>query len=495
MDCRYSDNQLIQSDGFVSDSSWDIHERVWYQILAENSEESILSPVYQDATSDKMIVSVAMPYRNDAGEMIGIVGIDLSMDTLETYFGGISIGDTGHIAVFDSAHNLVYHPDSALLLSSLSDMPYSDNMKTLLQNQQSSDVIQYQEDGVDFYGGTVFMEEYDWSILATMPGSEYLRETTILSWILVIGFLGCIVVSCLICLARTRAIVKPLQAIGTVAREVANGRLDTEIRRNTNDEIGDLEEIFCHTQENLKAIISDIARVLQEIANKNITVDTSVTYQGAFHTIQDSLRSIIGALNTTMCQVREAASQIDAGSTQVSDGSQALAQGAAEQAGAVEAARAGVAGKGFAVVADEVRSLAAKSAEASQTTQDLIQKSIHAVDRGNVLAEDAAQVLAQTVSDASEVVNIITKIAAASEEQSDAISQVTKALDQISSVVQTNSATAEESAAASEELSNQASMLHTLIGTFRLKGERNQPQKPYRAAVAAAAAYGGADKY
>ena len=174
-------NQLIQSDGFVSDSSWDIHERVWYQILAENSEESILSPVYQDATSDKMIVSVAMPYRNEAGEMIGIVGIDLSMDTLETYFGGISIGDTGHIAVFASAHNLVYHPDSALLLSSLSDMPYSDNMKTLLQNQQSSDVIQYQEDGVDFYGGTVFMEEYDWSILATMPGSEYLRETTILS--------------------------------------------------------------------------------------------------------------------------------------------------------------------------------------------------------------------------------------------------------------------------------------------------------------------------
>lgn len=69
-------NQLIQSDGFISDSSWDINQRVWYQMLAENAEKSILSPVYQDATSNKMIASVAMPYCNDAGKMIGIIGID-----------------------------------------------------------------------------------------------------------------------------------------------------------------------------------------------------------------------------------------------------------------------------------------------------------------------------------------------------------------------------------------------------------------------------------
>ena len=46
--------------------------------------------------------------------------------------------------------------------------------------------------------------------------------------------------------------------------------------------------------------------------------------------------------------------------------------------------------------------------------------------------------------------------------------QVNQGIEQISCVVQTNSATAEESAAASEELSSQAAMMQSLIGTFQI---------------------------
>ncbi|MCR8746298.1 methyl-accepting chemotaxis protein [Romboutsia lituseburensis] len=136
---------------------------------------------------------------------------------------------------------------------------------------------------------------------------------------------------------------------------------------------------------------------------------------------------------------------------------------------AVEAARAGSAGKGFAVVAEEVRNLAVKSAQAAQNTAVLIENSIQAVDNGLNIVDSTAQSLSRIIDETNKTTLLIDAIAKASEEESNAIVQVTVGLEQISDVVQTNSATAEESAAASEELSGQSQILKSLIENFKIK--------------------------
>ena len=136
---------------------------------------------------------------------------------------------------------------------------------------------------------------------------------------------------------------------------------------------------------------------------------------------------------------------------------------------AVEAARAGSMGKGFAVVADEVRNLASKTAESSGNIVPLIEKSVHAAQRGMKLADDTASSLMGAVDMSRETAQTLVRVANAADMQTTAIGQIKESVDQISGVVQTNSATSEQFAASSEELSAQTDVMNELIGGFKLR--------------------------
>ena len=136
---------------------------------------------------------------------------------------------------------------------------------------------------------------------------------------------------------------------------------------------------------------------------------------------------------------------------------------------AIEAARAGEAGKGFAVVADEVRNLAEQSGEAVKNITIIIGNSLSAVTNGENLTKETAASLNTIVKNVDDTANLVKEITIASENQTEAITQMTAGVDQISQVVQTNSATAQELAASTEELVSQAQLIETEMGKYILK--------------------------
>ena len=135
---------------------------------------------------------------------------------------------------------------------------------------------------------------------------------------------------------------------------------------------------------------------------------------------------------------------------------------------AVEAARAGEQGRGFAVVAAEVRNLAQRSAGAAKEIKQLINDSVEKVDAGGRLVHDAGATIQKVMVSVRQVSDIMSEIAAASEEQSSGIEQINQAVVQMDEVTQQNAALVEESAAAAASMQEQAAALARTVSVFVL---------------------------
>jgi len=136
---------------------------------------------------------------------------------------------------------------------------------------------------------------------------------------------------------------------------------------------------------------------------------------------------------------------------------------------AVEAARAGEQGRGFAVVASEVRTLASRSAQAAKEIEGLISESVTLIERGSGEVVAAGSTMSEIVDAVKRVTDIMLEIAAASDEQSRGILQVSQAITEMDNVTQQNASLVEEASAAAGSLEEQAARLTEAVGAFRLQ--------------------------
>lgn len=134
----------------------------------------------------------------------------------------------------------------------------------------------------------------------------------------------------------------------------------------------------------------------------------------------------------------------------------------------VEAAHAGESGRGFAVVADEISDLASKTSESSKQTADLINNCIKQIEAAMTCADATSKCLKDIVDNSVQISEAFKTISNDTKIQADKSVHIKSEISNISDVVQTNTATAEETAAATQELSEQAKSLSSLIAKFHV---------------------------
>jgi len=304
-----------------------------------------------------------------------------------------------------------------------------------------------------------------------------------------------------------RSITRPLRGAVSVASAVAKGDLTQRIEVKSTDETGQLLQALKDMNDSLAGIVAEvrsntdsITTASQQIAQGNADLSQRTEEQAS--SLEETASSM-EELTSTVKQNAENAKQANQLATNASDiavkGGQVVGdvvhtmasisdsskkivdiisviEGIAFQTNilalnaAVEAARAGEQGRGFAVVAGEVRNLAQRSAAAAKEIKTLIDDSVGKVEIGARQVDQAGATMNEIVQAVKRVTDIMSEIAAASNEQSAGIEQVNQAIIQMDEVTQQNAALVEEAAAAAEAMQEQAGVLMEAVSIFKLEG-------------------------
>ena len=319
-----------------------------------------------------------------------------------------------------------------------------------------------------------------------------------------------------------RRISAATSAILSKAEAIAAGDLTSEeIKRGSNDELGDLATAMNEMQSNLVKMIVGVSENAQQVANaseefsavsQQITSNSEETSAQA-NVVSNATDQVNRNLQTVATGAEEMSSTIADIAKNATESARVAGQAVktAESTNAtisklgvssaeigqvikvitsiaqqtnllalnatIEAARAGEAGKGFAVVANEVKELAKQTAKA---TEDISQK-IAAIQEDTKGAVDAIATIGAVINQISD---ISSTIATAVEEQSATTNEmsrnvteaakgsteITQNIAGVSQAAQGTSSSAHESMKAAQQLAQMSTQLRGLVEQFKISG-------------------------
>ena len=191
-------------------------------------------------------------------------------------------------------------------------------------------------------------------------------------------------------------IVADVLAIANAARA---GQL--EVRRDASAYEGSFRQMLEGLNGTIEAVaapVAEVQRTMARVADRDLSVQMTGEYRGAYAEITTAVNTAIRNLDATLVQVYAAASQVASAGGQITGSAQSLATGASEQAASLEEVAASVQivaamTQQSAANTGEARSLAAAARHETSEGAERMQRLTVAVDEIRKTSADTAKIV------------------------------------------------------------------------------------------------------
>jgi two-component system sensor histidine kinase/response regulator len=249
--------------------AFDVRTRPWY-IQAKEKSKTIWTDLYVDANTKKLTVTAATPISRTDGSLLGVVGFDVLLETLQDDILSMDIGYINTPFMIDSRGNVLLRPGMDLQNTEWDKTYKTDNLQQT-ENPAFNQIIGKMITGsaaVELYANPQGEQEYlafapietiGASVGIIVPRSEIVRPVQESGKLVIIALAIIIIIALGVGLILSNQVTKPIEELTVIVDKASRGIVEVEkIPITRKDEIGILAGSFNRMVDNLAIVMREL---------------------------------------------------------------------------------------------------------------------------------------------------------------------------------------------------------------------------------------------